>query len=409
MWTAEWKDRVEEIVNRFNESQEEYEVIPLSVPGGENAADPKFLLAISGGNPPDVICPYKQVIPSWVESNMLVALDDLMGPEELEEYKKSVYPVTLKLSMYKGKLYGAMANIDTWALFYNPQHFRQAGLDPDYFPDTIEELLVAVEKLHRFDRNGNLERVGFLPYELRKVAPTFGGGLYDWESGQITINTPENLAALNFLVDIRKKLGFAEVLRFESSRLSSWQAHGGDWPFMTGTYSIAQEGEWKVEQMRKFAPEMEYRTAPFPPPAGGKKQAGFAMGTWLLIPQGAHSIEGAWEFIKFWTGIEQPERAAEFYTWLGALPTCPAVTDAPIFQKYLKENPQLQTFVDMLSSKNLQAVPPVPYAVFLYDRLDRADDAAVKQGTLSPQESLEKLEKEIAQERKWWKELGYEE
>ena len=33
MWTAEWKVVDEDICDRINESQDEYEVIPLSVPG----------------------------------------------------------------------------------------------------------------------------------------------------------------------------------------------------------------------------------------------------------------------------------------------------------------------------------------------------------------------------------------
>src|SRR5512137_1096284 len=49
MWTANWKDVVEDICKRFNESQTEYEVIPLSVPG--QASDSKFLLAVAGGDP----------------------------------------------------------------------------------------------------------------------------------------------------------------------------------------------------------------------------------------------------------------------------------------------------------------------------------------------------------------------
>ncbi len=32
MWTAEWREVVEKIVDRYNESQTTYEVIPLSVP-----------------------------------------------------------------------------------------------------------------------------------------------------------------------------------------------------------------------------------------------------------------------------------------------------------------------------------------------------------------------------------------
>ena len=79
MWTAEWKDVVDRIVDRFNESQDRYEVMPLSVPG--TAADSKFLLSVAGGAPPDVMAQWNQVIPKWAESGLIIPLNSLMSPE----------------------------------------------------------------------------------------------------------------------------------------------------------------------------------------------------------------------------------------------------------------------------------------------------------------------------------------
>ena len=64
MWSAEWKVVVDRIVDRYNRSQDKYEVIALSVPGG---ADTKFLLGAMGGDPPDVMAQWNPVIPTWAE------------------------------------------------------------------------------------------------------------------------------------------------------------------------------------------------------------------------------------------------------------------------------------------------------------------------------------------------------
>jgi len=128
----------------------------------------------------------------------------------------------------------------------------------------------------------------------------------------------------------------------------------------------------------------------------------------MIIPRGAACVQGAWEFIKFWSGLENPERAAEFYTWGGWLPLSPAIAEAPIFRKYVEEFPQFQTFLDMLPSENMLPMPPVPYQVFLWDRLIQADEAAMR-GTLTAEEALDRFEREIARERASRKELGYEE
>lgn len=406
-WTAEWKEVVEGIVDEFNESQIKYEVIPLSVPGDQS--DAKFLLALTGGDPPEVICANKQVIPTWADSDMLTPLNELMGPVEWEEYRNTVYPVVLQLTMHKGNLYGSMAGIDVWACYYRADHFREAGLDPDRFPETIEEFEKCVEKLHRFDSEGNLVRLGFMPPELLlKFVPSFGGSFYDWESGQLIINSTGNLAGLSFLADYRKNLGFDNVLRFESGQIKGWQSGAGEWPFITGAYSISLEGEWKVEQLRKYAPHVDYRTAPLPGLTEKNQLAMLAMGTILVIPKDASQIEGGWEFVKFWTGFDDPERTGRFVVALGTLPTNTIVSRSKVFQKYLEENPAMKTFDRLLPSKNLQPNPPVAFNVFLHDRLDMIHDVAVKKGELSPREALDRLEWEISTEIARREKLGYE-
>ena len=268
MWTAEWKDVVERIVDRFNDGQDRYEVVALSVPG--TAANSKFLLAVAGGDPPDCMAQWNQVIPKWADSELLVPLDDLMTPGQWADFQKSTYPIARKIGIYKGRLYGVTTGLNIWACYYRIEDLRAEGLDPNRFPQTLEELVEWGRKLHRFDSRGNLVRLGFLPQWFAMYARGFGGGFWDWEhpSG-LKLDTPENLAALTFLVERRKELGFENVLRFESGLR---QGYATEWPFISGQYSITVDGQWKVEQLARYAPELRYGTAPVPPPAGGRRR-----------------------------------------------------------------------------------------------------------------------------------------
>lgn len=403
MWTAEWKDVVERIVDRFNESQDVYEVIPLSVPG--TAADSKFLLSVAGGDPPDVMAQWNPVIPKWAESGLLIPLDELMTPEQWDEFQRTAYPVVKKIGMYKDKLYGVTTGLNIWACYCRLDHLREAGLDPAAFPDTLEGLVAWADKLHRFNKDGELTRMGFLFTWFAQYAPAFGGGFYDWDTGEVTLKTPENLRALTFLVDQRKRLGFDKVIRFQSG-LTTGVANI-EWPFIGGAYSISVDGQWRVQQIAQYAPDLEYMTVAVPPPAGGKPHAGWSNGNFMIIPKGAKHVAGAWEFIKFWSGLENPERAAEFYTWGGWLPLSPAIADAPTYRQYVRDHPQFQTFLDMMPSANIQATPPVPYQVYLWDRITQADDTAMR-GSLTPQQALDRLEQEIAREIAQRREFGYE-
>ena len=397
MWTAEWKGVIDKIALRFNESQDKYEVIALSIPS--SVADSKFLLAVAGGNPPDVMGQWSPVIPKWAESKLLQPLDGFMTPAEWLYFQKYAYPAAKRIGMYKGKLYGIPSGMNAFACYYMPNQFVDAGLDPNKFPDTLEKLTAIGHKLNRFDDKGNLTRIGFLPSQWPGVgmyAPGYGGGYYDWKHDKLTINTPINLKVLTYLVDERKRLGFDNVLRFESG-LNSGSSGSVDWPFISGAYSITLDGQWRVEQLRKFAPDLKYKTAPLPPPAGGPKNYGWTNGNFLIIPKGAKHSKGAWEFIKFWSGIAKPERAAEFYTWGGWIPLFPAEANSPIFKEYVKKNPEFQTFLDVAASEHIYPIPPVPYQVFLSDRIGRYEDLAIR-SRLTPQEALKQLDQDIKQE-----------
>lgn len=403
MWTGEWEDVVNRVVDRFNASQDEYWVEALSVPPG--GADSKFLLAVAGGDPPDVMAQWNPVIPTFAEGGLIQPLDELMTPEEKRQFDELAYAIVKKVGTYESRLYGITIGLNAAALYVLPEHLRAAGLDPAEFPETLEELDEWGDRLHQFDEQGRLKRLGYIPGNFATMAALFGGGFYDEATGEVTIDRPENLAALKYIVERRKKLGFDEVLRFNAG-LDTGSFTGG-WPFIGGAYSITIDGQWRVEQLRKFAPELEYATFPMPSPKGGPKLAGVSGGNFMIIPKGAKNVEGAWEFIKFWSGLKDPEVAAEFYTWGGWLPLWPPVAEAPVYQEYLRKYPQFRTFLEILPSENLQTVAPVPYTVFLNDRIARAEDLAVR-GTLTPEEAIERLEREVQQEVARRKELGYD-
>src|SRR5215472_4213057 len=49
--SGEWQAPTERVCDLFNQSQSQYEILPLLVP--DTSADSKFLLGVAGGDPPD--------------------------------------------------------------------------------------------------------------------------------------------------------------------------------------------------------------------------------------------------------------------------------------------------------------------------------------------------------------------
>jgi len=401
MWTAEWKDVVDKIVVQYNASQDEYEVEALSVPSA--GADSKFLLGVMGGDPPDVMAQWNPVIPVWADDGLIVPLDDLMSPSEKATFDREAYPVVKKIGGYKGKLYGMSIGVNMTGIYYRPDDLRAAGVDPATAFRSLESLTEAGKRLDVFDRSHNLKRMGWAPADIRFFAPLFGGGFYDERTGRLTIDTPANRRALTYLVQERRRLGYDQVVRFNAGLNTASSAAG--WPFIDGAFAATPAGQWYVKQVADYAPHLDYATVPVPPPAGGVARAGMSGGNFMIVPRGAKEARGAWDFVKFWSGLSDPERAAPFYVMGGWLPLTPAVANAKAYREYIRKHPQFETFVDLMSSDAIQVLPPVPYQQFLNDAIGKMEDAALR-GTASPEGALKDLQATVDAEVKRRRELG---
>jgi len=401
MWSAEWKDVVDRIVDRYNKSQTKYEVIALSVPG---SADTKFLLGAMGGDPPDLMAQWNPVIPTWAEGGMLTPYEEIMTPSERKVFETESYPIVKRVGQYKGKTYGFPIGLQVKGIFYLPQAFRDAGIKE--FPKTWEELIRLSNKLTKRDKDGNITRLGFMPGSWSETVPLFGGDIFNFQTNKLTLDNPQNLACLEELVSIRKRDGYDAVNRFQSGLNTS--SFAGGWPFIAGAYAATVDGPWRVEQIAKYAPKLEYATTMVPPPLGGVKGAGLGSGNFMIIPRSAKEKQGAWDFVKFWSGLSHPERAAEFYVWGGWLPPSDAVANAPIYQDYMKKHPQFRTFVEAIKSPNIRAQPPVAYQVFVNDTIWKVEDLAMR-GEITPAQAMKQVQTQVAQEIVRRRKLGYDE
>ena len=402
-WTGEWKTRaIDPIIDAFNKSQTRYEVIGVSVPQGD--LEQKFILAAVGGHPPDCLALGGQLLPKFAQRKLIKPLDaTVMTPQEFALYRQEAYPIVLKAASYEGHLYGIATNMNTAACYYQPAVIRAAGLDPDHFPKTLEELTAWGKKLNKYDANGNLVRIGFLPEYIQRIAPSFGARYWDPKTQRVTLDTPQMLRALTYMRDCYKSLGFGNVVRFRAGLKSGVNAD--QWPFISGQYAIALDGQWRMDDLRKYAPHLKFRTAPFPPPIGGKKDGVFDGTNRMVIPTEAANSEGAWQFIKFWSGLDgNTEQAAKFFVAGAWLPTTTAIANSATYRAFVQKNPQYQTFVDLLH-EDMEPLPPTPIQPLVEEELENVEDYIVR-GKKTPEQALKDAQAEIDHELDRQKKLG---
>ncbi|HEU4752685.1 MAG TPA: extracellular solute-binding protein, partial [Armatimonadota bacterium] len=155
-WSGFEEDAMRKVVDTFNQRSDRIHVDFLSV----SQVNQKVLLATAGGNPPDVAGIWDYDVVAFADYNALTPLDqfcrrDGVGPEDY-------LPAYWKLCVHQDHVYALPTTPASLALHWNRAAFREAGLDPDRPPKTIEELDAMSDKLTRRDAGGKITRMGFM-------------------------------------------------------------------------------------------------------------------------------------------------------------------------------------------------------------------------------------------------------
>ncbi|MGV3614697.1 MAG: extracellular solute-binding protein [Fimbriimonas sp.] len=398
MWSGEWLAVVENICKRFNDSQTEYEVVPLQIPAG--GSETKFLLSAAGGATPDLVSQWNPILGMWSDRGLIQPWDAVMTPEELARFKAEAYPAMQKHAFYKGRVMALIAGLDVNACYYRLDHLREIGLDEKSLPKTLEELTEVAKRLDRRDDQGRLRRVGFLPRYFEQLTPSFGGSFN--EGSEPKLGTPEQRRALGYIVDSFKRLGFEKVTRFNATQAAD---AGANAPLIAGNFSIMLDGQWRVKQTAQFAPNLEYCVAPLPPPRGGHPGASFTNANYMVLPKAARNPKGALAFVKFWTGMDDAEAGARNVVDMGWLPYCERVARSAAYREYLRKYPKFTPFVDLIRSPYLEVPPQGPLQSFITSEITMANETTTR-GSKDADAAIDTLVANVNKERERQRRLG---
>lgn len=397
-WGGRDRPVVEGIVERFNASQNSYRVRPIAMPGSN--LDLKFFLSVAGGDPPDLLNQDDPIVADWASRGVLTPLDELATQQEITSLNDWLYPAARKLGSYDQRLFALVNGLDIRALYYNRTWLEEAGLPP---PQSLAELdHIARELTPSSKLNSTLSHVGYLPDPRRlwAWAVVFGGRFYDPEGQtideQVTLDSPENLAALKWMASYSQRLGADRVTSF---RTGDQSLTGASFPLLADRrYAMMMDGQWRVRDLAEASTTPnsdQYGVVQLPPPDGGRTNAGWVNGNFFIVPRGAKQPQGAWAFMKFWTGLGGNEaEAARVAAEGGWIPASPKVVEQPAYQALLREQTLMRTFVDLAASKQQVPTPPLPIAAFYYREVIAAAQDVMYRGA-DPEERLATAAKRV--------------
>jgi ABC-type glycerol-3-phosphate transport system substrate-binding protein len=331
----------------------------------------KLLIAIAGGNPPDLAGNYSSYVAAYADGGALTDLGPLLSEAGFE--RSAYIDHYIKLGEYRGKTWAVPIAPGSIALLTNKQLFREAGLDPERPPVTIEELDADAEKLTKWEvtlpsgetkiETGYLPNVpperkrliqaGFLPAEPGYWSYGwgffFGGGLLQG-SDQITAADPRNIQSFNWLASYSKHLGIDVIKRFRSGFGNFASPQNA---FLSGKVAMVLQGVWMHSFIDKYAPGLQWGAAPFPYPAGHPELGNTtsAEADVLVIPKGSAHPGEAFEFIKYMTSQQALEKLC-----LGQQKFTPL---KQVSQEFWKghPNPYIRVFRELGMSNNAFSIP----------------------------------------------------
>ncbi len=322
---------MEGMVKDFNASQDEVEVRMQILPWGDPYYN-KLLLSIQTGTAPDVAICHDWNLPIFAKYGRLFP----MSPKTLEKggvTKGDFMEHPLTAGKYKGVTYGLPLDVHPYALYYNVDHLKAAGLDPNKVVANKENLIDAAKKLLVKDDKGQVIRWGFMPTmhgsiwrEWYTLLHQFGGTYLTKDQSKAAFNSEPGIRALQFFVDLQNE-GLIPPTMTDAGT-----------PFRTGKCSMTIAGTWMIPGFEEQK-DLNFAITVFP--QIGHKKAAWSASHLLVLPKkkSREKLEAATKFIEWLT--------ANQLTWsakAGHCPTRKSVINSDAFKKLTKQ----QAFVAQL-------------------------------------------------------------
>lgn len=341
---------VNEIADKFNQSQDKWRVVPV-YQGRYNSLSQKLIASCYARRNPAM----SQMYPGWTtrffqygylrSAADFIAEDADFRENHLPDYYETMLAENTLLHPQTGEptLVTIPFNKSVYVLYVNQTRLEELGWT--HPPRTWEEFSRLSLEMTVWPEGAAQPTVyGFAsrPYieDFTVQALSAGSQLMNEETGEILIDSPESIAALEFLRSLvtgdgRKRSGYVDTEYlsgpFGSGRIGMFIASTASFPF--NDMAVGNRFVWNA----------------YPIPARDENTESMTLmqGTNVGIFSGLSDAENeaSWEFVKFLTS---PEMTAYWAMATGYMPVRRSVMDIPEFREFMDANERYANAVSTL-------------------------------------------------------------
>jgi multiple sugar transport system substrate-binding protein len=346
-----------------------------------------FLALRSKQTDPDVFLMDVVWIPQFVQSGWLQSLDRYMAQDSISPNDFLTRVVRLA-DAYNGHIMALPVYVDGGVLYYRTDLLEKYGYDGP--PDTWQHLQDCAVRIEQEERKSIPDFYGFVwqgaQYEglvcnFLEYAGSNGGGILD-STGNVIVDSPENVAALTFMHDLIRasevsppntftEMKEEEVRTFFQQGKALFERN---WPYA-----------WALHQDSASPVAGKVGIAPLPHFDGGHSVS--TLGGWHVgISQFSDVKPEAWKLVEY---IISHNTQKQLALNLGWNPGRVDVYDDP---EVLQKMPQLAALREVFA--HALPRPTVPYYSRISSVLQRDLNAALA-GGMTPEDALSDAQKEI--------------
>lgn len=315
VFTGSDGDILREIVDNYNKTNTDNIEIQMDIMPNDQLQQ-KLPAAIATNTAPDFVLFGVENIAPYVSNDSLEDISDFWDVTGVD--KSNILENVLELSHVDGKLYGAPMQYNVSYLYWNKDLFKEAGLDPEKAPATMDELAEYAVKLTNPEKN----QFGLaLPTSVTYMQFLWanGGDADDPDTNTNLLDSEENLKTLEWLQDltVNKKVSPGSITGPEADTM-----------LQAGQIAMYMSGPWQINGLRTQG--IDFGIAPCV--AGSAGAFSPAGGCSYVIPKGteeSHKL-AAYKFMQYWLTDDVLKEWSQRNGF-------------PVWSKTLMEDPEIQS------------------------------------------------------------------
>jgi multiple sugar transport system substrate-binding protein len=329
----------------------------------------KITTLIGAKNQPDLAIIGTSWLPEYVKAGVAQPMEQRVTGEFRGKFVENL----LKGATMGEHMYGLPVATSVRALYYNKTMMDEAGLQP---PKNWDELKAAAQKLAKPPKVYGLA----MPIHADDQGDTFdyylwaaGGDWFD-ANGNVTLNSPESVEALQFMVDLYKE-HLTNPQPWTNNRDEQHKL------FFNGRAAMIETGNFMIPSMEKNAPNLKWGVTQIP---SKKKPGTLAItDTLAFFNRDGQNKDAVWKFVEF---AYQKQWREQFMKDEGMLPELKELATQ------LESDPKLGPFVKFLPDAKFQ--PNHESFMPISQRLVKAVQLALL-GEKTPKQALDECVEDI--------------